>query len=165
MANSENSDINIAQDSSPWKDDNLENSDRGNYKYPPPLPFLRKPHAYHRLLLQIQVPSASRPPEGAKARAQRPTLRRYPECYAPEGAYILPSSPGVEGGIWLIPTCSTCTRNTTNTEKTTTNSASLNSFYMASLRIEIYQYNGRYYVHSFKPIIKSHVEYSDLSIT
>lgn len=43
-------------------------------------------------LLQIQVPSASRPPEGAKARAERPTLRHHPERYAPEGAYILLSS-------------------------------------------------------------------------
>ncbi|KAL0639854.1 hypothetical protein Q9L58_001171 [Maublancomyces gigas] len=33
MASSEEGRVNVAQDSAPWKDDNLENSDQNNYKY------------------------------------------------------------------------------------------------------------------------------------
>lgn len=37
MSSSEEARINVARSSAPWNDDNLENSDKNNYKYSPPL--------------------------------------------------------------------------------------------------------------------------------
>lgn len=38
MASSEEGPVNVAQDSAPWKDNNLENSDQNNFKYSVPVP-------------------------------------------------------------------------------------------------------------------------------